>query len=304
MKLNFYKILQENMRRFRTKNLTELDNLQTANSDPNADWQSTFRDFPRTTDATDLIMWWSDVAADMGSAVKLMAEKVEQGNTLADIRSELVNIMNHTTKCRDKIQMISPKVYNQIKDDVVILDMIKDDLVEEIKKLTTGTRFDEANSIVDQLEKIANSYVMVSEYLLEQSWDASDSDEEQIDTQYEKTAAAMASGVQDTRYAKPTGKTPWPSNDASYVKLLTKEQFYTLIRNKYIEGYSLKELFDWWMSVYPDASSYFGVIRIMYPLNGLIDNGIDTDDPPLISKKQENQFYDYIKKTDRARWNR
>lgn len=304
MKRNFYKMLQENMRRFRTKNLQELDNLQTANSDSDGDWMATFRDFPSTTDATELIVWWSDVAAEMGSAVKSIAEQVEQGNTLADIRSELVNIMNHTTKCRDKIQIISPKVYNQIKDDIVILDMIKDDLVEEIKKLTTGTRFDEANSIVDQLEKIANSYVMVSEYLLEQSWDASDSDEEQIDTQYEKTAAAMASGVQDTRWKNPTGKTSWPSNDASYVKLLTKEQFYTLIRNKYMEGYSLKEIFDWWMGVYPNASSYIGVVRSMQPLRGFYASGEGGGDPWLFTKKQYNQFYDYIKKTDRVRWNR
>jgi len=195
MKRKLYRSLQENMRRFRTKNLTELDNLQVANSDASGDWQSTFQDFPSTADATDLIMWRSDVAADMGSAVKSIAEKIEKGDTLANHRSELVNITNHTNKCRDKIQLISPKVYHQIKDDIVILDMIKDDLVEEIKQLTTGNKFNEANSIVDQLEKIANSYVMVSGYLLEQSWDASASDEEQVDTQYEKSAKAMASGV-------------------------------------------------------------------------------------------------------------
>jgi len=63
-------------------------------------------------------------------------------------------------------------------------------------------------------------------------------------------------------------------------------------------------MFDWLMDVYPRASSRWAVTRIKYPLFGLIDNGIDTDDPPLISKKQYDQFYDYIKSTDRERWNR
>ncbi len=298
MKRNIYRSLHENMRRFRTKNIAESDNLQPT------DWMSTFQASPRTTDATELIGWWSDVYADMGSAIQSIAKQIEMGDKLASFRNDLTSIMNHTNKCRDRIQLISPKVYNQIKDDVVILDMIKDDLVEEIKKLTTGTRFDEADSIVAQLEKIANSYTRVADFMLEQSWDASDSDEEQIDAQYHKTAEAMSSGVQDTRYKNPTGKTPWLSHDASYMKMLSPEQYYAMIRNKYVEGYSLKEIFDWWMSVYPDASSMFGVIRSMAPLQSYLSSGWKQDDPALITKKQHDQFYAYIKKTDHARWNR
>ena len=297
-------ILAENMRRFRTKNLTELDNLQTASADSSANWQSTFQDFPRTTDATELIAWWMDVYADMGSMVMSIAKQIEMGDQLANFRSELTNIMQHTNKCRDKIQMISPKVYHQLKDDVVIFDMIKDDLVEEIKKLTTGNKFDEAASIVAQLEKIANSYSRVSGYLLEQSWDSTDSDEEQIDTKYQSSTEAMKSGVQNTRYKNPTGKTPWPSTDASYVKALSGEQYYALIRNKYIEGYSLYEIFSWWMDVYPHASTMIATGRSMAPLRSFLPSGWGTEDPPLINKKQYNQFFDYIKMSDREKWMR
>ena len=302
MKKNLHKILKENMRRFQTKNLTESNNIQSATADPSANWRSTFQDFPSTNDAVELIGWWTDVYSDMGSTLKTIAKQIEMGGQLSDVRSELVSIAQHTIKCRDKIQLISPQVYNQIKADVIIFDMIKDDLIEELKKLLKGN-FNEAGSIVTQLEKIANSYSMVSEYLLEQSWDSADSGEESADSEYKNAVIAKASGIQDTRYKKPTGKTPWPPATEEYMKTLSEDQYYELIRNKYMEGYSLYEVFSWWMDVYPHASTMIAVERSIKPLRSVKGFWIQ-EDPALITKKQYGQFHDYIKALDREKFMR
>lgn len=301
---NAYRILQENMRRFKTKNLNETYDIHSANLEHGDNWSQTFMDFPRTTDAVDLINWWSDVFADMGPAVLKIAKQIEMGDQLANYKSELTSIMNHTNKCTDKIKLIAPNVYNQIKDDVILLDMIKDDLVEEIKKLVSGTRFDEVASITAQLEKIANSYTRVSNWMLEQSWDSAESEYERIDTKHNAMKAAASSGVQNITYKKPTGKTPWPNYSADHVDVLMREgqPYYMLIRSKYLEGYSLKEIFDWWMNVFPNVSTYIGTYNSMAPLRSFLPSGMGTGDPALINNKQYNQFYDYIKMSNIEAW--
>lgn len=303
-KNNLHRLLRENMQRFKTKNLTESDNLQTASPNSNANWRQTFQDIPNDLDPVMLLTWWSDVYADMGSSVIGMSKQVEMGGALQDVRTELVSIADHTNKCRDKIRMIAPGVYAQVKDDVMILDMIKDDLVEEIKKLTTGAKFEEAATIAMQLEKIANTYARLSQYILEQSWDADGTGGDRYDTGAEAAAQAMTSGIQNLTSKSPAGKTPWPKADSTRVSALTPEQFYMLIRNKFSEGYSLKNIFDWWMTVYPDASAYICVTRILAPLQSFLSTGWGQNDPKLITNKQADQFYDYIKQIDRDRWNR
>jgi hypothetical protein len=73
-------------------------------------------------------------------------------------RNDIKQLIQHTNKCVDKIRLIVPTAFNNVKQNSLILNNIKDDIVEELKELLDALKkIDIRNpENLDDLENINN----------------------------------------------------------------------------------------------------------------------------------------------------
>ena len=190
--------------------------------------------------------------------------------------------------------MIVPTAFNNVKENSLILNNIKDDIVEELKELLKLDDSVEMSEVADHIEKIADSYGRAAEGLIEQTWDYSDEDKTELASidDFNKYASA------NIRIKNPTmPKTQWlnyaptSSNDKNSPANVET-------RNKFLQGYSLMDIYNWWMRVVPSGEGF--IIFDNFIARALFKS-LD-DNEKLITNKQKNDFFEYIRRVDPQRF--
>ena len=69
-------------------------------------------------------------------------------------------------------------------------------------------------------------------------------------------------------------------------------------RNKFLQGYSLMDIYNWWMRVVPSGEGF--IIFDNFIARALFKS-LD-DNEKLITNKQKNDFFEYIRRVDPQRF--
>jgi hypothetical protein len=273
-------------------NIKEASEIQQASPDSSADWLETFNDMPKVAGDVDLLMWWSDVYHDMGNTLAYYKKQIELGYKLTQFHNDIRQLIQHTNKCVDKIRLIVPKAFNNVKQNSLILNNIKDDIVEELKELLKLDDSTEMSAVTDHMEKIADSYATVAEGLIEQTWDSEAESELASKDDFNKYDSA------NIRIKNPTmAKTPW----LTYAPISSADKYSPAnveTRNKFLQGYSLMDIYNWWMRVEPRGE---GFIMFDNFVKRALYNSLD-DNEQLITGKQARDFHEYIRRVDPERF--
>jgi hypothetical protein len=179
-------LLKKNMRRFKTKNLSETGRgvLQTATPNKDSGWESMFNDFAsfmgdQNSKSNQIFGWWLEVYAAMGEQLAFYAEQLKEGRPINEFQQDILKIADASITCIKKFQTTTSDLWNAFQDDGYdyIVDDIKDDLVGELKDLIkTSSKF-KPYKLGERLAELADDYQTMSEQLLEFSWDyATDSE--------------------------------------------------------------------------------------------------------------------------------
>ena len=274
--------------------INEATEIQQAIPDSSADWLATFNDMPNEAGEVDLLMWWSDVYHDMGNTLAYYKKQIELGYKLNQFHNDIKQLIQYTNKCVDKVKLIVPKAFNNVDRNSLILNNIKDDIVQELKELLKLGDYIEMSDVANHIEKIANTYAVTSEALVEQTWDYSDEDETELASSDDFNKYASA----NLRINNPSmPKTPWlnykPSFDGGEFS-----PAYVETRNKFLQGYSLMDIYNWWMSIIPLMGGYMGSITVGRALWG---DGWQNSNP-LITLNQKHDFTEYVRRADPDRF--
>jgi hypothetical protein len=272
--------------------IKESSELQRALPDSSVNWLETFNDMPRVADDVDLLMWWSDVYHDMGSTLAYYKKQIELGYKLKQFQNDIKQLIQHTNKCVDKIRLIVPTAFNNVKQNSLILNNIKDDIVEELKELLKLDDSIEMSEVADHIEKIADSYATAAEGLVEQTWDSEDETELASNDDFNNYDTA------NIRIKNPTmAKTPW----LTYEPKSSQDKYSPAnveTRNKFLQGYSLMDIYNWWMRIVPRGE---GFIMFDNFVKRALYTSLD-DDEQLITSKQARDFMEYIRRVDPDRF--
>lgn len=190
MKKSLKQILRENMYRFGTKNLNEqagMSTLQSASADEHSDWEGIFNNFQtwmndNGSQSNKLFGWWLETYAAMGSKLAFYAERLKAGSSLSEFQQDILKIAAASMECIKKFQTTNSQLWAEFEDegnDYIISD-IKDDLVGELKDLLKSAPKLDSGKIAEKLRGIAHNYQMMSEQLLEISWDFSGDDSDNV----------------------------------------------------------------------------------------------------------------------------
>jgi hypothetical protein len=179
MKKPLKKILQENMRRFKTKNLNEQKGfLQTARPNSDSGWEKIFNNFSAFMSdgnqrSNQIFGWWLETYASMGEQLSFYAQQIKSGHQPEEFKQDIAKIMSATAECIKKFQNVGSDIYKQFveEDNEYIIDSIKDDLIGELNDLLFKPNKYNLYQIGEQLQDIADDYVFRSETLLNLSWD-------------------------------------------------------------------------------------------------------------------------------------
>jgi hypothetical protein len=182
---NLRKLLQENMRRFRTKNLSEaMGSLQTASPNENSGWEREFNSFssqlrnnPQSSNI--LFGWWLEVYSAMADQLAFYAQQLNLGYKIEQFKPEILKIAKATGDCMNKFQTINPQLYKRLVNDDYgyVFRKIKDDQIGELHDLLKDAKKLSPSELSRTLKDIADVYQFRSENILNMSWDyAIDSD--------------------------------------------------------------------------------------------------------------------------------
>jgi len=176
---NLRKLLRENMRRFRTKNLNEqMGSLQQSSPNGNSGWEQQFNSFasqmrnnPQSSNS--LFGWWLEVYSAMADQLAFYAQKLNHGYQIEEFKPEILKIAKATGDCMTKFRTINPPLYDRlVKDDWgFVFRNIKDDLIDELQDLVLNAKKLNSSELSHTLKDIADAYQFRSENLLNISWD-------------------------------------------------------------------------------------------------------------------------------------
>jgi len=176
---NLRKLLRENMRRFRTKNLSEaMGSLQQSSPNENSGWERQFNSFSsqmssNPQSSNNLFGWWLEVYSSMADQLAFYAQKLNHGYKIEEFKSEILKIAKATGDCMNKFRTINPQLYDRlVKDDYgFVFRNIKDDLIDELQDLVLNAKKLNSSQLSHTLEHIADAYQFRSESILNMSWD-------------------------------------------------------------------------------------------------------------------------------------
>jgi hypothetical protein len=176
---NLKKLLKENMRRFKTKNLNESGgSLQQASPDPDADWEGVFNSFSEfmgdhNQRSNQILGWWLEVYSAMADTLAYYAEQLMDGQSITQYQPDILKIIDATDKCIHKFQTVTPDIYKAFleEDCEYMIRDIRDDLIGELKDLLRKSNKLKSYALGEKLEPIADAYQEMSEEILHVSWD-------------------------------------------------------------------------------------------------------------------------------------
>jgi len=174
---NLRKLLQENMRRFKTKNLNE-QTLQQATPNENSGWEQMFNNLSsfmndKNSASNQIFGWWLEVYSSMGEQLAFIAQQLNLGHQFAEFKPEILKIAKATGECVSKFRTINPALYDaMIKDDYAyVFRNINDDLIGELHDLVLTAKKLSSSELSHTVADIANAYQFRSESILHISWD-------------------------------------------------------------------------------------------------------------------------------------
>jgi len=173
---NFRKLLAENMRRFRTKNLYESGgSLQQASTDePKYGHWTTYYNYPiRKPSVGGVTMWWQDVFASIARHLGYYSQQIKQGTPFSEYASDIVDMYKAIKNSYSKVAVAFP----WFNDEIIrgkqkwLIEKINDDILEEIKQLLQNQKTYPVDVTSKNMLTIANSCQDVSEDILHLGWD-------------------------------------------------------------------------------------------------------------------------------------
>lgn len=176
---NLRKLLRENMRRFRTKNLNEAGgSLQQSKPDENSGWQRLFNSFSsmmssNPQSSNNLFGWWLEVYSSMADQLAFYAQQLNLGYNIKQFEPEILKIAKATGDCMTKFQNINPQLYDRLVKDgyEYVFRRIKDDQIGELHDLLKDVKNLNSAAASRTLKDIADEYQFRSENILNLSWD-------------------------------------------------------------------------------------------------------------------------------------
>jgi hypothetical protein len=248
-------LLAENMRRFKTKNLNEDNTIfQKASPNENSNWKEVFRDM-KPTDITvnELFGWWLEVYSAIADKLLYYSEQLDRGNKITQYSNDILEMIGATKTCIDKISMLHPEVYAKMrKDESILLNDIKDDLIEELRELLKNPQMYESNDIAEKLSNISNDYQRISNSLLELSWDYTDDEDESGYNPTDFNNKPVDNNIFNYHIKQTQSETPWISTNIEDWDERNAE-----LINKLNQGKTLYEIYSWLMNTQPYEEGRF-----------------------------------------------
>ena len=177
-KRNFRKLLAENMRRFRTKNLNELGggggSLQQARNDkPNYHW-TRYYNFPiRTPSVGGVTMWWQDVFDSISNHLAYYAEQIKGDSaSFNDYATDIKEMYAAVKQSFSKAAVAFPWFNNIVRTkEKWLIEKINDDVLEELKQLLQNHKTYPIDVTIKNMQTLANKCQEVTEDMVHLGWD-------------------------------------------------------------------------------------------------------------------------------------
>lgn len=174
-KRDFRKLLAENMRRFRTKNLNEQGgSLQQArNDEPTKSWKVSYNRPIMWPNVGGVTMWWQDFFDAIANHLAYYAEQIKRNSaSFNDYATDIKEMYAAVKQSFSKAAVAFPWFNNIVRTkEKWLIEKINDDVLEELKQLLQNHKTYPIDVTIKNMQTLANKCQDVSEDMLHLGWD-------------------------------------------------------------------------------------------------------------------------------------